>query len=90
MVDSQLDPDAAKSIFAATFVFVFNSSAATLCQTAGLMMVFFPVRGQESAISALPLTIEGFARNIHISLTSSETRVIQYDNIFFPDVKTVC
>lgn len=47
MVGSQLDPDAAKNIFfcAATFVFVFSSSAATSCQHAELMMVSFLVRG---------------------------------------------
>lgn len=66
MVDSQLDPDAAKNIFfAATFVFVFSPSAATSWQAAGLMMVYSLVHGQKPDISALSSTIDGFGLNKH-------------------------
>lgn len=66
MVDSQLNPDAAKNIFfAETFVFVFSSSAAALCQAAKLMMVYFLVHGQKSDISTLSLPIDGFGLNRH-------------------------
>lgn len=54
MVDSQLDPDAAKNIFAATFVFVFKSFAAISCQAAELMMVYTQVHGQNLTLLLNP------------------------------------
>lgn len=54
MVDSQLDPDAAKNIFAATFVFVFKSFAVTPCQAAELMRPYFLVHAQNLTLLLCP------------------------------------
>lgn len=54
MVDSQLDPDAAKNIFAATFVFVFKSFAVTPCQAAELMRPYFLVHTQNLTLLLCP------------------------------------
>lgn len=89
MVDSQQDPDAAKKKKnPATFVFVFSSSAVTLCQVVQLMMVYFVLK-QKSDICALSSTVDEYCVNIYRGLTSSTTRAIEYYMIQFPYLKAI-